>query len=300
MLENVQDLLNLLKESALDLGSEFVDLTGRTEYKDHYKEILKVLNQLKADSTMYTTLYTISIIVAVLVLIYMAYQLIKGNTSKKWLGLVVLGLAGFGATNFTLDNWAIQDYDAIIANETAAMEVEYLKSTEGHEHRSEKEFSVYYDLMKIKFREPNMRLSPAGIKALSPELLATYYGNHYSIFQLDKLEIGRMSADRTKPIYYFMTDKFRELHAKNSKQLIESANLTMTMVGVINVVSGLLIGIALVKREDLSAQVLLIFLAVGLGFVLAIHPFLSTRVTDLKTPSTRYFNQVEEVINATK
>lgn len=299
MLDNITELLDLLKETALDHGLEFADLTGRTGVKDHYKDVVQALNQFKSNSTIYSTIYYIAIVAAIALLIYMVYQLVKGGTTKKWLGLAVLGLSGIASINFTLDKWSIQDYDALVLNETIAVQVEYMKSSEGHEHRNEKEFATYADLIKLKLREPNLRLSPSGILMLKPEALATYYGNIYSIFHFDKLEIEKSRVDPKRAIYYYMNDKFREIHAKNTKQLIASANFTKNIITFMYLVCSLLIGFGL-SKGSYSDKTYLILLAVGLGFVFAITPYLASRTDDLKTHTSRYISQVEEVIDATK
>lgn len=299
MLDNITELLDLLKETALDHGLEFVDLTGRTGVKEHYKDVVQALNQFKSNSTIYSTIYYIAIVAAIALLIYTVYKLVKGDTTKRWLGLAVLGLSGIAAINFTLDKWSIQDYDALVLNETIAVQVEYMKSTEGHEHRNEKEFETYSDLIKIKLREPNLRLSPAGILMLKPEALATYYGNIYSIFHFDKLAVEKSSVDPNRAIYYYMNDKFREIHAKNTKPLIESASFTKNVITGMYLLCGLLIGFGL-SKGSYSDKTYLILLVAGLGFVFAITPYLASRSADLKAPTSHYISQVEEVINATK
>ena len=303
MLENVQDLLNLMKETALDLGLDFVDLTGRSDIKSHYMDVMKILNQMKVNSTIYSTVYSVAVCLALVALVYMVYQLaVKKDLTKKWVGLVIISLAGAAYLSFTLDKWAIQDYDALVFNETIAVQVEYLKSSEGHQNKTKTEFESYYHLVKAKVRESNRHLSPAGVKMLKPEQLANYYGNLYSIFNLEKLEEVPMSANRNQPIYYYMTDRFRELHAENAKQLIGSADFTMTTVAVIAVNVGLImvVAVVLVRNEELETKYYLGFLTASVLFTLMISPFMSYRVNDLKAQATRYYNQVEEVISITK
>lgn len=299
MLDNITELLDLLKETALDHGLEFADLTGRTGVKDHYKDVVQALNQFKSNSTIYSTIYYIAIVAAIALLIYMVYQLVKGNTTKRWLGLAILSLSGIAAINFTLDKWSIQDYDALVLNEAIAVQVEYMKSTEGHEHRNEKEFETYSDLIKLKLREPNLRFSPAGILMIKPEALATYYGNIYSIFHFDKLAVEKSTVDPKRAIYYYMNDKFREIHSKNVKPLIESASFTKNVITGMYFLCGLLIGFGL-SKGGYSDKTYLILLVAGLGFVFAITPYLASRVDDLKAPTDHYISQVEEVIDATK